>query len=129
KDIEGVGEEPEEQEEPIPEMKDSYPGLSVAPDGELLLNGEPYRAIGVNYFNAFIRTLEDGQHDDTSYEIGMAYLKARDIPFIRFALNGYWPKNWDLYLENKDRFFQNLDAFVEAAETHNIGLIPSFFWH
>lgn len=119
----------EEEEESIPEMKESYPGLSVSDAGELLLNGESYRAIGVNYFNAFIRTLEDGQHDDTSYEIGMAYLKARNIPFIRFAVNGYWPKNWNLYLEDKDRFFQNLDAFVKAAETHDIGLIPSFFWH
>lgn len=126
KDIDNVV---DEQEEPIPDRKDSYPGLSVAPDGKLLLNGEPYRAIGVNYFNAFIRTLEEGQHDDTSYETGMAYLEARNIPFIRFAVNGYWPKNWSLYLDNKELFFQNLDAFVKAAETYNIGLIPSFFWH
>lgn len=119
----------ETPEEEIPGMKDSYPGLSVSPAGELLLNGEPYQAVGVNYFNAFIRTLEDGQHDDTSYEVGLTYLKERKIPFIRFAINGYWPKNWDLYRQNKDKFFRNLDAFVRAAETYNIGLIPSFFWH
>lgn len=123
--IEGDG--PEENEIPISE--DSYPGLSVSPTGQLLLNGEPFYGIGVNYFNAFTRTLEQGKENDKSYEIGFAYLKERDIPFIRFSLNGYWPKNWDLYKNNPDRFYKNLDTFVKTAEEYGIGLIPSFFWH
>ncbi len=106
-----------------------YPGLSVSKAGELLLNGEPYQAIGVNYFNAFIRTLDDGQQSDTSYRAGLAYLRERNIPFIRFAVNGYWPKNWHLYLNTPDDYFKQLDAFVAAAEAFGIGLIPSFFWH
>lgn len=117
------------QQEHVPAMKDSYPGLSVSASGELLLNGEPFRGVGVNYFNAFTRTLDDGGADDTSYHRGFAYLQERKIPFIRFAVNGYWPKNWNLYRHNPDRFFQNLDDFVKAAEKHGIGLIPSFFWH
>ncbi len=113
----------------IPPKKDQYPGLSVSESGQLLLNGEFYQGIGVNYFNGFTRTLEDGQHDDDSYKTGFAYLKERSIPFVRFSLNGYWPKNWDLYLFNEKKYFQNLDAFVESAEEFGIGLIPSFFWH
>lgn len=113
----------------IPEVKEPYPGLSVSTSGQLLLHGNAFYGIGVNYFNAFTRTLEEAQLDDTSYETGFAYLKERDIPFVRFSLNGYWPKNWDLYLNNAERFYQNLDAFVEAAEEYGIGLIPSFFWH
>ena len=31
------------------------PGLTVSSDGVLLKNGKPYRAIGVNYVNAFTR--------------------------------------------------------------------------
>ncbi|OJY91683.1 MAG: hypothetical protein BGP13_07790 [Sphingobacteriales bacterium 40-81] len=120
---------PEENTEEVPPKKDQYPGLSVSATGELLLNGNQFRGIGVNYFNAFIRTLEDGQQNNDTYKIGFNYLKERKIPFIRFALNGYWPKNWDLYLKNPDQFFQNLDAFVKAAEASGIGLIPSFFWH
>lgn len=104
-------------------------GLSVGAEGTLLLEGQPYRGVGVNYFNAFIRTLDEGNHADTSYRNGFRYLQARDIPFIRFAVNGYWPKNWDLYRQDPDRFFQNLDAFVSSAEDFGIGLIPSFFWH
>ena len=122
-----VGKETEENE--IPDNKDPYPGLSVSTAGQLLLNGNEFYGIGVNYFNAFTRTLEVGQLDDRSYEIGFAYLKERDIPFIRFSLNGYWPKNWDLYKNNPDRFYKNLDTFVKTAEEYGIGLIPSFFWH
>src|SRR5690606_41587140 len=65
----------------------------------------------------------------TLFRSGFAYLQERKIPFIRFALNGYWPNNWDLYLKHPDRFFENLDDFVKAAEHYKIGLIPSFFWH
>ena len=120
---------PEDDGSGVPPKKEHYPGLSVSASGQLLLNGEPYRAIGVNYFNAFIRTLDDGQQNNTSYRIGLAYLKERNIPFVRFAVNGYWPKNWGLYLNNPDAYFQQLDAFVAAAEELGIGLIPSFFWH
>jgi len=119
--------EPEVNEIPISE--DPYPGLSVSPTGQLLLNGEPFYGIGVNYFNAFTRTLEQGKENDISYEIGFDYLKERNIPFIRFSLNGYWPRDWDTYRNNPDRFYKNLDAFVKAAEEYGIGLIPSFFWH
>jgi len=120
---------PPDDDTNVPPKAEHYPGLSVSASGQLLLNGEPYRAIGVNYFNAFIRTLDDGQQNNTSYRTGLAYLKERNIPFIRFAINGYWPKNWDRYLNNPDAYFQQLDAFVAAAEEFGIGLIPSFFWH
>lgn len=119
----------EENNPEVPNKKDKYPGLSVSTSGQLLLNEKPYLGIGVNYFNAFVRTLEDGQTNDRSYVAGFAYLKERNIPFIRFSLNGFWPKNWDLYLKNKNQYLRNLDAFVKAAEDAGIGLIPSFFWH
>jgi len=115
-------------DDPKEDMK-SYPGLSVSSTGTLLLNGKNFRGIGVNYFNAFIRTLEPGSQNDQSYIQGLDYLKERKIPFIRFAINGYWPKNWDLYRNNKEAYFKSLDAFIKAAEDRGIGLIPSFFWH
>lgn len=104
-------------------------GLSVGEGGILLLEGRPYRGAGVNYFNAFIRTLDEGNFADTSYRNGFRYLQKRDIPFVRFAVNGYWPKSWGIYRHHPERFFENLDAFVDAAEEFGIGLIPSFFWH
>lgn len=43
----------------VPAANTSPLGLSVGEDGTLLLHGNPYRGVGVNYFNAFIRTLDE----------------------------------------------------------------------
>lgn len=42
---------------------------------------------------------------------------------------GFWPSDWDLYLNDKPAYFARLDAVVRSAETNNIGLIPSLFWN
>lgn len=105
------------------------PGLTVNKTGTLLLNGKPFRGAGVNYFNAFARTLDKNATGDTSYKAGFRYLKARNIPFARFMCSGFWPVNYTLYLEDKARYYKNLDAFVKAAEEIGIGLIPSVCWN
>jgi hypothetical protein len=89
--------------------------------------GKPYRGVGVNYFDAFYRTLSSGS--DTSYRAGFSYLKSRGIPFIRFMACGFWPKQWKLYQKNKAEYFARLDSFIKAAEKYKIGLIPSLFWN
>ena len=101
--------------------------LRVGPGGALLRDGKPFQAIGVNYFDCFARTLRDPA--DRSYEQGFAELARRGIPFCRFMACGYWPKDWDLYLRDRRRYFRLLDRVVRAAERHGIGLIPSLFWH
>lgn len=62
----------------VPAANTSPVGLSVGEDGTLLLHGNPYRGVGVNYFNAFIRTLDEGSLADTSYREGFRYLQARN---------------------------------------------------
>jgi hypothetical protein len=101
-------------------------GLSVK-DGLLQLRGQPFRGMGVNYYDAFNRTL--GATNDTSYEAGFKTLRAHGIPFARFAAYGYWPVNMSLYQTNRAEYFQRLDGVVRAAETNGIGLIPSLFWY
>lgn len=103
------------------------PGLRVGADGALLRNGQPFRGIGVNYFDAFYRTLKDPA--DTSYDTGFAELSRRGIPFVRLAGCGFWPADWKLYFEDKARYFALFDALVRSAEKHKVGLIPSLFWH
>jgi hypothetical protein len=103
------------------------PTLTVGKDGGILRNGQPYRAIGINYFSAFSRTLADPE--DTSYRQGFDELAKRGIPFIRFMAGGFWPKDWKLYREDKEAYFRRMDAFVKAAEEKGIGLIPSLFWY
>jgi inosine-uridine nucleoside N-ribohydrolase len=109
-----------------PSAQQHTPGLSVR-DGALLKNGVPYRAIGVNYFDAFARTLKD--HNDTSYDAGFRVLAENGVPFARFMGTGFWPAEMKLYLEDRARYFELLDGVVRSAEKNGVGLVPSLFWH
>nr|HQH53191.1 hypothetical protein [Candidatus Hydrogenedentota bacterium] len=102
------------------------PGLSVSKEGVLLKDGQPYRGIGVNYFNAFLRRVQNPQ--DTSYREGFKTLSGKGIPFARFAACGFWPVEWRLYREDKEAYLKLLDDVVRTAEEAGVGLIPSMFW-
>ena len=114
------------QEEESVAKPSKAPVLTVGEGGVILKDGKPYRGIGINYFSAFSRTLEDPE--DTSYREGFDELVKRGIPFIRFMAGGFWPKDWQLYLDDKDAYFRLMDRFVKTAEEKGIGLIPSLFW-
>ena len=108
------------------EQSPSDLGLSVDSQGTLIRHGVPYRGIGVNYYDAFLRTLRD-PHDD-SYKEGFAQLGAHGIPFARMAACGYTGEDLQLYLTDKDAYFQRLDGVIHAAEKSKVGLIASLFW-
>lgn len=100
-------------------------GLSQK-EGVLFLNGQPYRGVGANYFDLFLRTLHD-PNNATSLT-GLEKLAKAGIPFVRFALN-YSENDWAVYFKNPQEYFRRLDRVVQTAEKAKIGLIPSFFWH
>jgi hypothetical protein len=101
-------------------------GLSSDSTGSLLLNGKPFRGIGVNYYDVFVRTLESPSR--TNYDAGFRDLASLGIPFVRFSAGGYWPTNWGLYRTNRTQYFAQFDALVKSAEQNKMGLIPSLFW-
>jgi hypothetical protein len=91
-------------------------GLTVSPDGQLQRYGRPYRGVGVNYYDAFQRAIEQEYPRDC--ESGMALLEAREIPFARFSAGGYWPVHWGLYQTNRFDYFAphgRCGAFRRAA--------------
>ena len=100
--------------------------LTVASDGSLLRNGARYRAIGVNYSDAFERVLLNPA--DTSYNKGFAALRAAGIPFARFMATGFWPKELKEFQTNRSAYLAKLDGVIRSAEQNGIGLIPSLFW-
>ena len=108
----------EEMERPL--------GLTVAEDGTLLLEGEPFMGIGIQYQDCFQRRLKDPE--DTSYREGFEELASYGIPFVRFMACGFWPVEMELYFEDKDAYFAIMDDIVATAERTNVGLIPSLFW-
>lgn len=103
-------------------------GLGVNVRGELLLNGKPFRGIGVNYYDLFVRTLAVREVSEASVGSGLKTLAKLNIPFVRFSAGGYWPQDWDLYRTNRAEHFRRMDAVVKEAERSGVGLIPSLFW-
>ena len=102
-------------------------GLCVK-DGVLMKDGKPWRGIGLNYFDSFLRTIQNPENK--SWRDGFRVLREKyDIPFIRFAACGFWPVEWKLYRTDPDRYFALMDEFVREAEQRKLGLIPSLFWH
>jgi hypothetical protein len=101
-------------------------GLYVE-NGTLMMDNQAYYGIGANYFNLFNRTINDVS--DTSYITGLTRLAEAGIPFVRFSAGGFWPNDWKLYLDDREKYFELFDNIVELAEELEIGLIPSLFWH
>lgn len=110
-------------------------GISVAQSGEYAgklvrydNSGTPelLRAIGVNYYDAFLRCIKDG--NDTTFCQGFEYLRTHHVPVVRVLAAGFWPDDWNLYFSDKEEYFRRLDFFVEQAESHNVGLILDLFW-
>ena len=101
-------------------------GLTVT-DGELVRDGVAFRAVGVNYYDGFLRHLRDG--NDTSFEAGMAELGRRGIPLARFNAGGFFADDWDLYRSDPTEYFNRMDRFVDSARSAGVGLVPSLFWN
>lgn len=102
------------------------PRLIAGVDGQVLLDDKPFRGVGVNYFDCFLRTLRDG--GDTSYEAGFALLAQKRVPFVRFCATGFWPVEMRLYQTDRAEYFRRLDGLIRTAEKQGIGVIPSLFW-
>lgn len=110
-----------------PSVKGQGVVLTVAQDGKLHKHGNPYRGIGVNYFDAFNRTLFNA--NDRSYLRGFDELGKHQIPFARVMLTGYWPSQLRLYLDNPAEYFTRMDDVIAAASRNNIGIVASLNWN
>jgi hypothetical protein len=94
-------------------------------NGVLYKGGQPYRGIGCNYFDLFLRVLHDPA--DKTTLAGLQKLSDAGIPFVRFAI-AFDNNDWKLFITNREEFLQRFDLVVRAVERAKIGLIPSFFW-
>jgi sialate O-acetylesterase len=100
--------------------------LTVHADGTLRLDNRPFTGIGVNYFSACERILDNPE--DTSFEAGFADLGRLGVPFARLDVSGFWPSRANLFFTNRTEYFRRLDQVVASAERHGVGLIPTLFW-
>lgn len=114
---------------PVEEAAVPSAGLRVV-EGEVLLQGKPWRGIGVNYYDLFARRIDASPDDPAvdSWKSGLQWLAANSIPFVRFSAGGFYPANWNLRRDDPDEWFARMDGIVREAERLGIGLIPSLFW-
>ena len=98
------------------------PGLWQT-NGVVFHDGRPYRGVGANYFDLFLRVLHEPTNH-TSME-GLDRLGKAGIPFVRFAV-AYDETDWKILLDNREKFFGCLDSIVKGAERTKVGLIPEW---
>lgn len=109
----------------------------VRADGtRLMLDGRPYRAIGVN-----VPHLSQGymgtwfhwkQIYGTRQRMREAIVEAVEdaaeshVAFIRFFASPGYPKDTaELYLRDPDEYWRQMDALFELCRQHNVKLVPS----
>lgn len=105
-----------------------YAGDLIVQHSDYSYHGHPgYRAIGVNYFDAVNRVLNDPS--DRTVELGMQRLAAYDVPFVRVMFGGFWPSELSIYQTDRPRYFKALDTFVSTCERLGIGIVASIGWN
>jgi hypothetical protein len=62
-------------------------GLQVNTEGVVTLNGQAYKGVGINYFDAFYRNIKDAS--DETYKDRFHHLKENNIPFVRFTAGAF----------------------------------------
>jgi hypothetical protein len=100
--------------------------LTVQSDGTLRLDNRPFTGVGVNYYSAFERVLDNSSN--TTYDAGFEALSRWGVPFARLDVSGYWPSKTRMFFTNRTEYLRRLDGVVASAERHGVGLIPSLFW-
>ncbi len=100
--------------------------LTVSPDGVLLKDGTPYRGIGANLSDAFLRHWE--HPGDLTYDRDFATLEAEGIPFARVFATYWEPDAMMEYINHREDYLAKLDGVIASAEKRHVGLILSLFW-
>lgn len=103
-------------------------GAFQSPAGAGSMTDLPFAtpAIGVNYYDMFVRQLRPGARVGVPERF--QWLASNHVGFVRFSAGGYWPIEWGMYRTNRAEHWRRMDAIVRAAETNRLGLVPSLFW-
>lgn len=99
-----------------------HPGLTVE-QGRLMRAGKPYVGMGINYFRLYDLARDE---PEGAWRANLKRLRAKGIPFLRFRVNGFWPKEWEKDPEAVGRV---LGRIAKAAEEADMGLIPCLLWN
>lgn len=94
---------------------------------DLVFQGKPLRAVGVNKFDLFLRFLRgDGSKQQAIDSIREA--AKHGIRFMRFAGVGFYPRDMQPWA-NEPSYWGAFDELVQVAKQHQIFLIPVIHWN
>lgn len=101
---------------------------------ELVIDGKPICAIGINSLNAFIDYERCNSvtpcvfQDKSNYELLFQRIRSRSISIVRTCVTGMMPKTYEYCKNNHSEYFQRMDEFIACAEKYGIKLILSLFF-
>lgn len=110
-------------------MRNQTYGLHVKEDGLVTMNGRPYYAAGINFYDGFLRYIGSGDPDGVpDSRLTMAKIARAKIPFIRTSLGCFRDDGVNVYFHNSREYFRQMDRFIRLAEEYRIGVVGCLFW-
>ena len=104
-------------------------GLHVEQNGLVTMNGRPYYAAGINFYDGFLRYIGSAYPDKVpDSRLTMAKIARAKIPFIRTSLGCFRDDGVNVYLHDPREYFRHMDRFVRLAEEYRIGIVGCLFW-
>lgn len=93
---------------------------------ELLLDGKPFRAVGVNKFDV-LSQFERGGEDRAQAVAALDSIARAGFRVVRFGAVGFYPK--DMALWPNEEYWRRFDDLVAAARARRLLLIPVLCWN
>jgi len=96
---------------------------------ELYLDGERFRAIGMNKVDLFwqyLGTVATGPVEAVAHIQDAARC---GVGYVRISMSGFWAPSMDLYFDDPDEYFSRMDEMVDMCATNGVKLVPSLFWY
>jgi hypothetical protein len=122
-------------------------GLTVSSNGTLLLDGQRFRNVGLNWGGAIVRIFSQPSPTGCEYtpaaeqDAGLDYLQSLGVKVIRVKALPYWPAQWTVGVlggkawnvataGDREAHYLKIDAFLAKAKARGIGVIlNTFFRH
>lgn len=107
--------------------KSAQPVFLTREGTEILLDGKPFRAVGVNKFDLAMQYIAGGSERDKAAQ---AIKEAADHGFrvIRFLASGFYPKQMQLWSAH-DAYWGRMDDLIATARDAGVWLIPTVMWN
>ncbi|MHB9035520.1 MAG: cellulase family glycosylhydrolase [Armatimonadota bacterium] len=106
--------------------KTSAPVFLSRKGSELLMDGKPYRAVGVNKFDLALQYIR-GDDDTAKAAKAIEDTAAHGFGVVRLGLIGFYPK--DMALWPTDEYWKRLDTMFAAVRRANLKIIPVIYWN